>query len=156
MNHLTKNQRKLVVDVVLLILFLFLNPDFPFVLIPLHEMAGFVTGIVLVVHVAFNWKWVVAMSRRVFHQFGELPRRTRIDYVLNVAMTGLFVVALISGISISTLLGTNPSAALVAIHHETASLTVLLMLVHIVRHRKWLWANLQKVIIRPSAAKQLV
>ncbi len=64
-----------------------------------HEIAGLIVLGISLIHVAFNYKWVVGITKRLFDR--TLSGKTRFQYLVNILLVVNVVMMLISSIMIS-------------------------------------------------------
>jgi hypothetical protein len=64
-----------------------------------HEIAGLALFGAFILHMAFNWRWIVSFTRRLFNK--NTPFKVRLGYVLNVLLLISFLVIIFSGITMS-------------------------------------------------------
>ncbi len=115
----------------------------------LHEFLAMGLFVGLIAHIIFHWKWVVNITKRMFS--AKLPRKTRISYFTVAGLTAAFSMMCISGMMISEtimpMFGFGNSGGLWEELHEAASNFALLMVVvHVLQHWKWLLTNSKKYI----------
>jgi hypothetical protein len=67
-----------------------------------HQWLGVALGVLITYHFLAHWKWVEAISRRVF---GRLTRQPRIYFVIDLAVLSGFYLIGLTGLVISTWLG---------------------------------------------------
>ncbi len=122
--------------------------------IPLHEWAGVVIFIPLMVHILIDWKWIVNVTK---HIFGTQTAQTRFNYCWDWLLFIVVTVAFVSGVVIS-------EAALPALGfkveidpfwtgvHIIASRVLMMLLgVHIAMHWNWLVSALKRPVDRAPA-----
>ena len=113
----------------------------------LHEWLALALFAGLFAHVLFHWKWVVNITKRFFS--GKLPRKTRINYLVNFGLLAAFVSMGITGMLISESVmpafGFGAGSELFEDLHEAASSFTLMMVgTHLLMHWKWIWTNSKK------------
>ncbi|MCP5099798.1 MAG: DUF4405 domain-containing protein [Chloroflexi bacterium] len=115
----------------------------------LHEWLGLALFAGLITHVIFHWKWVVNITKRFFS--AKLPRKTRINYLVNLGLAAAFVSMGVTGLMISESVmpafGLGNGGELFEELHEAASNFTLLMVgTHLFMHWKWIWVNGKKYL----------
>lgn len=124
--------------------------------ISLHEWVSVAMASVVLVHLAFNWEWVVGATKR---WFANLPMRNAVGEVLNVLMFGATVMVVLSGFMISQAIG--PIFGIEAsgeqlwhhLHSLSAHATILLSVVHGALHWKWIVRATRGVFSRKSGER---
>jgi uncharacterized membrane protein YgcG len=97
-----------------------------------HEIAGVAICGVFIIHVAFNWKQVVASLAKLFGP--GISVRRRLNYIVSIALAITFILILLSGIFISQYL--FPGLAMRGgpwrvIHEFCSGLSIILVGLHI-------------------------
>lgn len=106
-----------------------------------HEWFSLALGLMLLVHLLLHWRWVVNVTAKLL---SKLPAMTRIGYVLNVLLLLDFGAILYSGLKMSRevvpALGGSASEGRTwhGLHGMTANVAILLVLLHIAVHWKWI------------------
>ena len=149
----SRTQIRLYVDIVLFIgMVLVLAPQATG--IPLHEWASFLIIIPLFIHVILDWKWIVAITKRLFKR---QPSETRFNYIWDWLLFVMMVIAIFTGVVIS-------EAALPALgiqmtidpfwsmlHNLSANLLMVVIGVHLAMHWKWIVINFKRYVLRRQA-----
>jgi len=139
-KKMSSNQRKLYVDIFLLISFVLVNiPQATG--IPFHEWASVLFIVPLLVHILMDWQWIVNITKRMF---GKLPGEVRFNHLFDLIIFIMMTLALMTGFVISE--AALPALGIHVIidpfwstmHDLTANLTMLLIGVHLAMHWKWL------------------
>ncbi len=137
-----KAKTNLYLDIVLLVAFLAATEP-AFTGLTLHEWLGLALGAALLTHLLFHYKWVIAVVSRFFQ---EMVLQARLNFVLNAALLTVFTLIIVSGVMISTTLGTPEffgvsEAAMQAwrgIHGIASDLSLLLVGLHVALHWAWI------------------
>lgn len=139
-----KNVFKIILDVIMFVV-LFTMYSKSAVNMSYHEIGGLALCGLLIIHNGINYKWIVGVSKKFFGK--NLPIRTRISYVINVllflSVTGIAV----SGIMISKTIFTSIRGTWFGwktVHYFLASLTIILMGVHLGLH----WTFIKQMVSR--------
>src|SRR5436190_1429522 len=66
--------------------------------VAVHEWLGLMFVAVLLVHLLFNWPWIIGVGRRLFR---ELSGEVRLNYLLDALLFVLFSAVTVSGLLIS-------------------------------------------------------
>jgi hypothetical protein len=112
--------------------------------IGLHEWAGLAICVFFIVHKVFNWKWIRDVTKSLF---GRIPWRTRLNYLLDVALLVGMVSIVWSGMKIArtidfTWLPMFGGRGLWRTLHASASMLVLAVAgVHLGLHWDWIRAR---------------
>ena len=117
--------------------------------VELHQWLG-IAGIILALyHLLEHWDWVLAVSQRFF---GRTTWIARLYYLVDAALLLGFAAILVSGLAISTWL--SPSfenlPAWIDFHITTSIITLLILLVKIVIHWRWIVKTARGLIPRPA------
>ncbi len=106
--------------------------------VELHRWVGILFGAGLLIHIVLHCKWTVATIK----SFASLPARVRVNFLLNMLLSFLFTVTIISGMfnSPMPLDRVSPHGVFVwhAIHAISSRLALLTIVIHLVLHRKWI------------------
>lgn len=140
------NYIKFIIDLTMLITFtLFFNK---MVLgMALHEIIGIAIGGVVLVHCGLNFKWIKAITVKLFNKGVKL--RTRIIYILDVILLIDVLAIIISGISISKVLFSwlrlDWLPNLKGIHVFASYLILMIIGIHLGLHWKWVMNTFKKI-----------
>lgn len=146
----------LYLDIGLVVLFAIVMEAY-FTGLPLHEWLGLLLTILLGVHFAWHWRWVVQVTRRLFK---KLLHESRLNYFLNAALLFDMIVLIVSGIVMSRSLGfrlTLGATTLLVwqtIHALTAQLSLVLAALHIALHWRWIIAHTRKYLFQRSTRRR--
>ena len=134
-----KNTVKLLIDVILVGIFVFLFNIQVFGL-SFHESLGIGIGLGILVHFFLNRQWVKKVSLRLFDH--KLPLKTRLGYALNLLLFITFMLIIVTGLYISKVIFANIHvgnvAAIRTLHVSLSYLALLLVGIHIGLHWKWI------------------
>ncbi len=143
---------KLIIDIIMAGIFICLT-KIKITGMHLHEVFGCVLGIVVLVHILLNRKWIKGVTIKIFHKKTDM--RMKILYGINVLLLISFFVALISGILVSvTILRKiyiTHRELWAIIHRKSALLTFILIIVHGIMNYKMMKAyciNIHRKIIK--------
>lgn len=146
----TRQRNQWVVDAVLFAGFIaafFLNVTG----LDLHEWIGVGVAALAVYHLAAHWKWIGAVSGRLFSRSAGRPK---LYYGIDAALlVGMLTIAG-TGLAISSWLNLSlPGFAAWRVVHITASvLTLLVLVVKIGLHGRWIASTAKAFFRRPAAA----
>ena len=107
----------------------------------IHEWLGLAIGGALAFHTMLHWKWAVGLTRRLL---GGVPLRARIYYALDATLLLAFLTIIGSGVIMSRVvlpaLGLQGSIgeAWYLVHKFASYLTLVLLGVKLVLHRRWI------------------
>ncbi|MER2600006.1 MAG: DUF4405 domain-containing protein [Caldilineales bacterium] len=124
--------------------------------IPIHEWLSIALTLVIVLHLAAHWDWVVQVGKRFFH---KLFHASRLDFVVDIVFFIAFVLVMVSGIAISRsvlpVLGLQleAEASWRFIHSWSANISVFALAVHFALHWKWIVSAITRFIVRPIRRK---
>ncbi len=139
------------VDLILLIFFL-LEMNLQFTGLDLHEWIGLVMGGVVVIHLLFHWKWIVAVGQRLIR---KLPAIQRIKYIVDILIFVDMVVIIATGIWISEVvmrqlgLSTPSNFFWRWLHTSSADWEVWLVGLHLALNWQWVVATLKRYFWHP-------
>jgi hypothetical protein len=121
--------------------------------IELHQWIGIAIGAFIAVHLAFHWKWVLTVIDRFF---GNTSWRLRINLLIDSTLIGGFFMIIMTGLVISTWLSLTfiNYAIWKNVHIITSVITLFLVLIKIVLHRKWIIDIAEKYIF-PGYSKEI-
>lgn len=149
------NKVNLALDVAIFLAFLIATaPQFSG--IPVHEWLGIAFGAAIVTHLLLHWQWLVQTTKRVFK---NLPRPTRVNQILTIALFIDAVILTVSGLLISRValpalgfrLGEAFSMRL--LHSLSSDLGVFIIGLHVALHWKWIVSAISRHAIAPITNK---
>lgn len=117
--------------------------------ISVHEWLGIALVTPLLVHLIVNWDWTV---RTVVNFVDKARHASRVNLVVDTLLFLSTVAVMVSGFVVSTTLPalfgttTSPSVIWYALHSVTADATILLMLVHLGLHWRWVARTIGRLV----------
>ena len=125
--------------------------------VAIHEWLGLAFVAVVLVHLLFNWPWIVGIGRRFFR---ELPGEVRFNYFLDALLFVLFSAVTVSGLLISEV--ALPTIGLAirrdlfwrSLHDISTTLLMIVFGVHLAMHMRWLIARLTPGLKPPASEKE--
>ena len=138
-------------DIVLFFAFI-VDMNTRFTGIAIHEWLGIGIGIALFYHLMLHWKWIVAITKRIF---SKLPTAHRIRYLVDILLFVDMVVLIVTGLWISEVamqqIGLLPqrSRFFSVLHRLTADWSIWLVGLHLALSWDWIVINFKKYILRP-------
>ncbi len=126
--------------------------------IVIHEWLAVAGMTTIVVHLLLNWNWIAEITSRIFR---KIPRRTRINYILNWFLFIDGVLIMLTGFMISQAmlpsLGIHlpQSAFWTRLHSLTANLSIFLLGLHVALHWDWIVGTVKRYILRPVSSLHL-
>lgn len=108
--------------------------------LPVHEWLCLALLAPAGLHLVVNWDW---LERVCSTFFGRLRRATRVNFTVDILLFVATVSVMLSGFMVSRILahalGYRPTSdpAWYRVHSLAANATVVLMVLHLVLHRKW-------------------
>jgi hypothetical protein len=108
--------------------------------LPFHEIAGLVIGLAILIHIGFNYQWVINTIKKISDP--HLPKKTRFSFLLNILLLVSMATVIITGILISRVV--LPSFAIQGnhsirgLHSFSADATLALVGLHIGVHWQWI------------------
>jgi hypothetical protein len=122
-----------------------------------HEVGGLVLLGVFVIHVLINWKWVVAITKKLFHK--SIPVKTKIGYILNILLLISFSLIGISGIFISKVvfqISNEGSMNWKTIHYTASAAALIFIGIHLGLHQQFISGMLKKIFHIPQKAGKII
>jgi hypothetical protein len=115
----------------------------------LHQWLGIAIGLFAAYHLIFHWNWVKAVTQRFF---ANLSSQSRMYYLLDAALLGGFFTIIVTGLIISTWLNLSLAsfAAWKAIHVAASIGTLLVTLVKLVLHWRWIAVGARNLVAQPA------
>lgn len=144
---MSKMKVNLYLDFVLLLVYLIIMEPL-FTGITLHEWIGLGLGLAFIVHILLHWKWVVECTKRLFT---KLPKRTKLNYLLNLLMLvgSIFIIlssfAIARTINFSWLGLGGYTYTWFQIHVASSFLVLILVGIHLGLHWKWTICAFKKI-----------
>jgi len=135
-----KNTIKIILDVTMLIAFLFLMEPWATGLY-LHEWAGLLVCAVFLIHLILNWIWIKVTTGSFLR---KMPSRNRLKYILNWLILAGFILVVFSGMKIAHMidfswLGMEVSYRFWRFGHTSFSfITLILVAIHLGLNWKWI------------------
>ena len=148
-EHTNRMKINLYLDVAMMVAFLVSLRPF-LTGLAIHEWLGLAIGGALAIHCILHWKWVTGVTKRLFQ---KLPLRTRIYYALDASLLIAFLTIIFSGVAMSRIvlpsigLSGSPSMAWSAIHKLSSLVTVVLLGIKLVLHRRWIVNAVKRHVI---------
>ena len=135
-----KNTIKIILDIIMLIAFIFLMEPWATGLY-LHEWAGILVVAVFIIHLILNWIWIKVSTGNIFR---KMPSRNRFKYILNWLILVGFTLVVYSGMKIAKLidfswLGMEGSMRFWRFGHTSFSfITLILVAIHLGLNWQWI------------------
>lgn len=100
-----------------------------------HEIAGLIIFGVFVLHIILNWRWVYRVTSCFFNK--DIKVRTRISWLINLALLICFILIGLSGIFISKVLfNFSVKGNWKVIHFFCSAISIILVGIHLGLHLK--------------------
>jgi hypothetical protein len=131
---------KLILDIVLTVVFVLLMDPHSIGGLDIHEWAGLAICFFFIVHKAFNWAWIKAVSASFF---GKVPPRVRLNYILDILLLIGMVAIVLSGMKISKTIDFSWLPEFGSglfwrfLHLSGSVLTLAVVGIHVGLHWKW-------------------
>ena len=142
------NYIKIVLDILLAVLFILLFNNRVFSGQEFHEITGVAIGLVLIVHLGLNWRWIQQVTINFFIK--KMSLKIRIKYLVDLLLFLAITFVIFSGILISKTIFLGIRATDIAffqsLHISIAYLTLMLVGIHIGLHWSWVM-NVSKKIL---------
>ncbi len=132
-----KPYHKLILDLVLIVLVALLYRK-QAISLHFHEVAGLVLFGLFAIHMLFNRKWIVGVTRRLTDE--KLPVKTRIGWAVDALLAVSWTLTIVSGVLMSKTLGLSLSVPgpWQVVHYTTAALGLALVGIHVGLHLSYL------------------
>ena len=121
-----------------------------------HEVGGLILFGVFLFHNGLNWKWVKAVSSKIFQR--GLPPRSRVSWLVNVLLFISMAATVITGLLISKTLPTAIQGAYLVKpwHYFAAASALILAGIHLGLHWKYLRSVLLSKLPLPQRAGKIL
>lgn len=96
-----------------------------------HTIIGFVFAFFVIVHTFLNTKWIVGITKN----FKKVKLKVKIQYVVNMLLTVLWIITVVTGITF-VISNDTELLAIRRMHEITGIIASVLTVVHIFQHRK--------------------
>lgn len=141
-----KNIIKYTLDIVLVIGFMLMY-DKMAIGMNLHEILGLGLGIGVIVHLLLNYKWIIAISKKIFSK--DISNRTRFMYVINIILLICMLLITIGGILISKTILTNVNSQnhglWKGIHVAASNIALIVIGIHLGLNLNWIRGMTKKI-----------
>lgn len=150
-KFLSQNGTKLLVDTLAFTGFL-IAMDPRSTGIAVHEWLTLAGIGAIIIHLLLNWSWIVEITRRFFK---KIAGRSRLNYILNVALFVDMTLIMFTGIMISEVaipfLGITLPQSFIwrALHSTTADLFTPILGLHLALHWSWLVKSIKRYVVQP-------
>jgi hypothetical protein len=122
--------------------------------IPFHEYAGLAIYIFFIIHLAYNYRWIVTVGKRLFGN--TIPMRTKIMYTVDLMLLGVFILVGLSGILISSVIfKLRIMPVWRPMHSITSAISLVLLGVHIGLHGNMIVNTVTSRTRMPRAAVKI-
>ncbi len=120
-----------------------------FSFLPVHTLLGWVLGITVLVHLLWHRAWIGNALRR----YRSLPPTARTNALLNAALFAAYSLALLYALGAKLALFGNLHLHIMFawIHVFHGLITIVLQVIHLVRHWKWITATARRAWHAPAA-----
>jgi hypothetical protein len=116
-----------------------------------HELGGLFVCVLFLFHKLLNWKWIVAVSKKIFNK--DLNFKTRLGYIVDFLLLISVTTILVSGIFISKILFRNIDSRSLPwqmIHYFASAVSLILMGIHIGLHWGFVMGMFEKYLKIPN------
>ena len=137
-----KNIFKLILDVVMLVLFVTFF-DKNLISFKFHIMSGLVFGVLILIHMLLNKKWIINISKRLFDK--NLKTRTKVSYIISAILFVMVFLIILSGILMMKATDYDKIALWRMIHIGASYLSIVLIGVHVGLYWRFISGMLKKV-----------
>ena len=115
--------------------------------VAVHQWLGLAIGGLALYHLLSHWDWVEAVGQRFFNRTSE---KARVYFLLDGGMFLGFSVMISSGVLISTWLNLAVPESLLVVHITSSIITLLLTLIKLAAHWKWLGVTTRRIFTRAN------
>ncbi|MHB8072256.1 DUF4405 domain-containing protein [Desulfosporosinus fructosivorans] len=147
-----KTPIKIILDIIMTIMFLFLL-DAPGTGLIFHEIAGLSILAFITIHILLNWSWVKTITKNL----RKTKLKPKLMYGLNAALFLGISIITITGILISQLILPSGSQRnqflLIAVHRWVSYACLGLFTLHIVLHRKYILVSMRNMLSKHEEYK---
>lgn len=149
MNKKRKIQTKFYLDIILIVVYLIIMEPL-FTGLKWHEWIGLALGGAFIIHIIFNWKWIVECSKRFVK---NMAPRIRVNYILNFCLLIVAGFMLLSSLAIAKYtdftwlhwIGLYYSFTWLKVHVTSAFLLLFIGAIHVGLHWKWIDSCFRKI-----------
>ncbi|KUO58665.1 MAG: hypothetical protein APF84_09345 [Gracilibacter sp. BRH_c7a] len=145
------NYLKMLLDIAMAVVFVFLFNKRLFTGLSFHEIAGLAVSIVFIVHILLNWKWVKAVTLKIF---SKISIKSRIGYMIDVLLLFSMGFIIYSGLAISTVvplhINVSDPQQFYKLHVAVSYISLLLLGVHVGLHWNWAMSVFNKIFHIPQ------
>lgn len=116
-----------------------------------HEVMGLAIFGAFVLHLAFNWRWIVTFTKKLFSK--DIPVKTRVGYWLNVGLLISFVMIIVTGVLMSKFVFAEvfgENEAVKPAHYFFSALGLVLIGIHTGLHWAFIKGMVSKVVKLPK------
>jgi len=115
----------------------------------LHQWIGVIGGALAIYHLVTHWEWVAAVTTRFF---GKTSGQARTYYLLDASIMLGFYLILVTGLAMSTWLNLDLTnyGTWVDVHVTTSIVTLILVVLKIGLHWRWIVRVARQSIFRPA------
>lgn len=142
---------KILLDIVMSVLFVLMF-NAKVISLNFHELGGLFVCALFLFHKLLNWKWIVAVSKKIFIK--NLNIKTRLGYIIDFLLLISVTAILVSGIFISKLLFRNIDSQGLPwqmIHYFASAVSLILVGIHVGLHWGFVMSMFKKHIKIPIA-----
>lgn len=137
-----KNIFKLILDIVMLVLFVTFF-DKNLISFKFHIMSGLVFGVLILIHMLLNKKWIVNISKRLFDK--NLKTRTKVSYIISAILFVMVFLIIVSGILMMKATDYDKIAIWRMLHIRASYLSIVLIGVHVGLYWRFIRTMVKKV-----------
>jgi hypothetical protein len=110
--------------------------------VAVHQWLGLAIGGLALYHLLSHWSWVEAVGLRFFDR---ISHKARLYFLLDGALFIGFSIMISTGLIISTWLNLAVPESILVIHITSSIVTLLITLVKLIAHWKWLGATTRNI-----------
>jgi hypothetical protein len=129
------------------------------ILTELHDWSGIILGVLVFIHLLLHWKWIIAMTRKIFKS--TKSKKQKLNYFIDLGMLLSFLLVFITGIlkfpslRLITQYFSNVSVQIFILHDWAGIVLTMLTISHGVLHWKWI-VRMTKRIFRKTRIKSIL
>ncbi len=149
MNKSSKMETKFYIDIILVVVYLIIMEPL-FTKLKWHEWVGLGLGIIFLIHIIINWKWVTECTKKFFN---KMTPRLRLSYILNFLLLIAAIFMLLSSFAIAKnidfswfgYIGLYYTFTWLKIHVASAFTILIIGAIHLGLHWKWIAVAFRKI-----------
>ncbi len=148
---------KIVLDVIMTVLLLLMYQA-RVISITFHELGGLIACGIFLIHKLINWRWIAAVSKRLFKK--KFSFKLRFCYVIDLLLLIGITAILVSGILISKVVFTNLSVTDAhtwkIVHYSASAYSLIIVGIHLGLHWCFVTGMFKRLIKLPAVLSKVL